>query len=200
MPEQLVEVLLPELEWVGPYRLYQGAPGGQVDDIDPTLAGVYLWGIPSGGRHYPYYVGEAQSLQGRIIVHRQEITGGSCWVYDPDQLSQGTLKPIYNPNTDQRTFDGVWNKAKEFALLLHFFILPFPPDPAVNCKGLRLRVELGLARAIGKYFKGADGPNVWDQTCGPTHERNKRLESDPEVRVRFAVPDSLIGVPTELVV
>lgn len=200
MPEQLPEVVLPELRWIGPYRLYQGAPGGQVDDIDPSLRGVYLWAIPVDGRFYPHYVGEAESLHNRLVIHRGNLTGGSYWIYDPDGLNKGILKTIYNPNRDQRIFDGIWDGAKEFALLLHFFILPFPPDPAVNYKRLRLRVELGLARSVGDHFKSADGPNVWDQTCGPTHERNKRLESESEIRVRFAVPDGLVGVPTELIV
>lgn len=71
-------------------------------------------------------------------------------------------------------FDRVWDRAKEFALLLHFFILPFPADPAVNYKRLRLRVELGLARAIDDYFQSAyDGWQVWDQTCGPTHPADR---------------------------
>jgi len=193
------EVLLPELSWVGPYRLYQDVP--QVDDINPTLVGVYLWVIPIAARFFPHYVGEAGNLRNRLLAHRANLTGGSYWIYDPGELKAGRLTPVYNPNEDSRVFDGVWDKAKDFARLLRFFILAFPPDPQVNTKRLRLRVELGLARAIGAHFKSQpDEPQVWDQSCAPTHERNKRLEEEPEVQVRFVVPEFLVGVDGSLTV
>jgi hypothetical protein len=87
---------------------------------------VYLWAIPVDGRFYPHYVGEAESLHNRRVIHR--------------------------------------------------------------------------GNSVGNHFKSADGPNVWDQTYGPTHERNKRLESQSEIRIHFAAPDGLVGVPTELIV
>jgi len=193
----MTELVLSEMHWRGPYRLYQGDVGGQIDDIDPAWAGVYLWTIPIENRYYPYYAGEASSLHGRLTTHRACLTGGSYWLYDPDELVKGKLTPIYNPNKDYRTFDKVWERAMRFSLLLNFFVLPFPPDEQVNNKRLRLRTELPLARAIGEHFEAnPDGFRVWDKTCAPTHERNRRREDEPAVEVTTVVPAGLVGVPS----
>lgn len=192
-------LVLPEMQWDSPFKLYQAAPGRQIDDIHPKLAGVYLWTVPIGDRYYPHYVGETGNLQGWLSGHRANLMGGGYWVYDPVELSQGRLTPIYNPNREYRTFDAVADRAKAFTLLLSFFILPFPADEQLNTKRVRLRTELGLARSIEAYYRAQpDGPQVWDMTCGPQHERNKQKDGEPRVHVQTQVPACLVGVPARV--
>lgn len=145
------------LQWDGPYSLYQNPPARQIDDIAPKLAGVYLWAVPIENKCYPYYVGESDNLRSRLATHRGNLTGGYYWVYCPDALREGRLEAVYNPNTDQRAFDKVWDKAKDFTVLLRFFILPFPPDASLNTKRVRLRTELRLAQAIAVRLRRCPG-------------------------------------------
>ncbi len=162
----------------------------------PICGALCRYGIP-GDKLYPHYVGESDSLRGRLAEHRGSLTGGYYWVYDSAELRKGRLVAVHNRNKDKPTFDRVWDQAKDFALLLRFFILPFPPDPQVNTRRPRLRTELGLAQAIGQHFASAS-TRVWDQTCGPTHEKNRRGDDEPEVEVRLAVPSDLVGIPSLL--
>ena len=174
---------------VGPLSL------GTADDASDLFAqpfnmpsGVYLFSIPCSDGYRVFYVGMSLDIKMRMREHIRQYLCGRYWLYEPEAIRAGILKPIHTPCEPEKFLkdaEAVLPKTLELLKLVRIFVLETPPDGRV----LR-RVESGLIDLLRnsqtENFKLENGQlSVWI----PELER---------VKVKILGSEKVFGLQAEL--
>jgi hypothetical protein len=187
------------LKFDGPFGLVRNSRPFLFDQAEAKEPGIYLWTTPyCQGGYLVTYVGETgASFEQRLKDHLIQTVGGNYRICDPDSLTRGEAKVIWN---------GLWRKGtrdkfheyierfEEFAPLIRkllqiefVFIAPFRSQ-----RRIRQRVE----GAIAAHIRSRQAPA---SSVLPSDVRYYQRKADEiPVRVTVQCHCDVLGLPQEL--
>ena len=181
---------IPEcVEVVGPLSL------GRADEAGDLFAqtfnvpsGVYLFSVPCSDGFRVFYVGMSLDVKSRMREHIRQYLCGRYWLYEPDVMRSGVLKPIHTPCEPDKFLKDAGEllpKTLEMLRLVRIFVLELPSEGRV----LR-RVESGLIRLLQKSqterFKLENGQvSVW-------------IPEEERVTVKLLGAEKVFQLPSEI--
>jgi len=187
---------LPEIELslclTGPYSLMSGSQHTLINEVGPSLGGIYVWAVPVNGVYYPHYVGHTHCFVERLIRHLIDLRLGREYYYDTSELANGSFGDGRSPGSAEPFSQA---EADEYVRFVRFYLAS---DPQFKEERLRERVELALARRLDESIYQKPGvPQVWDWTCSSHHRANGPRTGEPNVRFRIVSSAGLAMMPGE---
>ncbi len=188
-----------KINFVGPFSWIDQQTSASIYDVDISKKpGIYLWTIEYNGSELVYYVGETgRSFKQRLTEHFQQHCSGAYHLYDPAQFTKGEKKCLwpgrYDPNHKTSVKDFINQAENLFPVIIRLFqIYRFFLAPIECDKRTRNRIEAAIAKHL------YDQPGIVGQFQDTGIRYSSKYEDEPEIKVKIASSNNLIGLSSEI--
>ena len=187
------------LKFEGPFGLMKNREPFLFDQAKAIEPGIYLWTVPyCRGGYLVSYIGETGASFGqRIKDHLVQTVGGNYRICDPDSLTRGEPKVLWN---------GLWRKGTQDRF--HDYIEKFEDLAPIVRKLLQIEAvfvaPLRCDRRLRQHIEGAIANHIRSQSAPassilPSDVRYYQRKADePLVTVRIQCDSQVIGLPQDL--
>ncbi len=189
-----------QLNWVGPYPLYDLSGNSVFDRKEIEKSGIYLFTVSYGDGYLVDYVGETgQSFRQRLTEHARGYLGGEYRIYEASSYTESDNKPIWGGTwlRDRRDrmgefiarYDELAPRISEYIKLFQIFLCPIKLEHR-----LRQRVESAVALSLYEQ------PGLIGSFQAPETRKSYRPKRDDEisVKVKMRMPAKILGLTPEL--
>jgi hypothetical protein len=189
-----------QLNWVGPYPLFDSSGKSVFDQKEMEESGIYLFTVAYENGYLVDYVGETgQSFRQRLTEHVRGYLGGEYRIYEASSYTESDNKLIWGGTwlRDRRDrmgefiarYDELAPRISEYIKLFQIFLCPTKLEHR-----LRQRVESAVALSLYEQ------PGLIGSFQGPETRISYRPKRDDEIsiKVKMQMPAKILGLTPEL--